>query len=912
MIYLYQTLTLASSFREKLRASIGVKAVLALLFTISICIPAARGMSPLQFKLVALPNSSTRVKANSKLVFLTQPLTSAVGKSLGSSVKVALENSDGKIETTASVSVTLQLVSPSGRGNLSGVTTVPTLNGIATFGALSVNTVGENYLLTANAAGFASISSDSFSITPASNGSVFNLPAQNQCDSQYDHYYENEPGVYAYWGLCEKEATKIGYDYLGQWPLLGGIAASPEIVAGPEDPLNDGETAAQAPDAEYKIENEGITLNKNAGSLAIWINGDAGAYALPVELFQAATSSGFVTSNVGIKVVRSGSSLCFLAVLTNSSAEPFQAEECGYTPYTWHRVALTWNSGLLVLYVDGYLRASHPYTGTLDDAVFTYQVFPGCCVTGKHLSLAKALISNEAWNSSQALSDYEPAIATPPASGVYVTTTQLGEIHKDVLGFADNNQNVSTGALTDALSAGIKAASFNSIRYAGGFGGIQADAGDWRHGTVECTQAAGKTQRAQNIETSNNIDVYVPEVTVPTGMSIGYTVNYGSNPPQCNAGGDPMVNGAALVQYANIEKKFGIKYWEIGNEQFAYGGSLIDLHTNPYLNGGSSLSTYPANEPSFYTDMKAVDPSIQIAVPAAVTSSINAMKNYEFPTLLHAKYDAVAFHTYPIEDPVSDGATLYQERVAAGTQIRGRLLAMQTQLLNAGKPKDAIWVTEWDGANSQVTWSKQTMGAVEPLFAATELAEFMQTGVQYATWWEQGMTDVCSGLNFDGTASQSYNWWSGCGNVGLVYTGPVMGVDEENVGLKPGDVTPAARGFQVLAESGIVAEGEHMVQTYTDTVGAPWLKAYAATHGDSYAVILINRDRDASHVVPVSMEGASSGSSATQWTYGRAQYDESYFGNWSAGPVTSTAGSWKGSYDVTLPPWSVNVVVFTK
>jgi hypothetical protein len=193
-----------------------------------------------------------------------------------------------------------------------------------------------------------------------------------------------------------------------------------------------------------------------------------------------------------------------------------------------------------------------------------------------------------------------------------------------------------------------------------------------------------------------------------------------------------------------------------------------------------------------------------------------------------------------------------------------------------------------------------------PMFATMQLAEFMQAGVRYATWFTQGMSDACLQVNYDSHGESAYNWWH-CGGLFLTYTGPVR--LEKPVGLKPGDLTPAARAFQLLSESGFVTEGEHMLRVVSDTQNAPWLVSYAATHGSSYAIILINRDRDESHVVPVSLAGKGAGASLRQWTYGRAQYDRSRSGDWSAAPVASAQGKWAKSFDAALPPWSVNVFV---
>jgi hypothetical protein len=229
-------------------------------------------------------------------------------------------------------------------------------------------------------------------------------------------------------------------------------------------------------------------------------------------------------------------------------------------------------------------------------------------------------------------------------------------------------------------------------------------------------------------------------------------------------------------------------------------------------------------------------------------------------------------------------------------------------LLNAGKSPDSIWVTEWNGdANGGALWSKQSMGAVMPLFATMELAEYMRAGVKYATWWAQGKSPACSQYYYDWNGETAYNWWP-CG--GLLLSYPGANPAEMVVGLKAGDITPIGRAFQVLSQSGFVREGEHMLETKTDTDNAPWLVSYAATHAGSYAVILINRDRDNAHTIPVTIAGKGSGGQVTQWTYGRAQYDQSQFGNWSAGPVRTTAASWTGSFRATLPPWSVTVLVF--
>lgn len=728
--------------------------------------------------------------------------------------------------------------------------------------------------------------------------SRFEVPAPNECQSNYDRFYEAEPGVYAYWALCEKSSPIQIYDYAGHWDLTAKKKTwgAGSIRGGAPGPVTDGETAASGTGADF-VQNQDILMNTHQGTIAGWVNAamtssDETALALSAVGHHSAVSIGLAAADT----------ICFTGSFTNAENAPYSLRKCGYAADSWHRVAFTWNNGTEQLYVDGIPVSEGHFTGNLDNRVFYYKLFPGCCAAAGKMTLAKMLVANQAWSAAEVARDFAPVFPPVPAGGVYVSASQLGTIHRDVLGYADNNQDISTTASLSALKAGLAQGGFTAVRYAGGYAGINADESNWHGGTTCVYGQPGATAPAQNNATNDKMDVFIPAVAQKLKLHIGYTVNYGSNPPACNAGGDPLANGASLVQYTNIAKHYGIKYWEIGNELFSKTTEL-DFHPNP--NTGSSYAAY---EPAFYDAMKAADPTIKIAVPIALNVYSWTTK-YSLPVVASARYDAIVYHHYPLIDPITDGATLYPERVASNVQLRGGFSALQTSLLNAGKSPEAIWVTEWNDEMDGDFWSKQTMGAVMPLFVVTQLAEYMQAGVEYATWWEQGMTGVCSADHYDKQGDSTYNWWK-CGNTSLIYTGQRTAAHETEVGLKMGDLAPAARGFQILSQSGFVTEGEHMVRTHSDVKNAPWLLSYAATHDKSFAVILINRDRDQSHIVPVRLEGIRAGASVKQWTYGRAQYDQTRRGNWAINPTVSTHGAWTGEFSATLPAWSVNVLVF--
>ncbi len=71
---------------------------------------------------------------------------------------------------------------------------------------------------------------------------------------------------------------------------------------------------------------------------------------------------------------------------------------------------------------------------------------------------------------------------------------------------------------------------------------------------------------------------------------------------------DLLAAAVAWVRYANLEKRYGVRYFEIGNE------SYLDTY-----DGGSRAEDYARDVVLFSRTMKAVDPSIKIGVNGPVT-----------------------------------------------------------------------------------------------------------------------------------------------------------------------------------------------------------------------------------------------------------------------------------------------------
>jgi hypothetical protein len=606
-------------------------------------------------------------------------------------------------------------------------------------------------------------------------------------------------------------------------------------------------------------------------------------------------------SSIALSTFSKADHIFFEGTLTAADGEKASINgACLGHPTEWQRVVFAWSDSNIQLFVDGKQQAEGPRPAALDDLLFYYRFFAPNGSAKRHMGIAKVVLANVAWPPSAVAADFLGSLRRPVPGGLLVTEEPLGTIHEDVLGFQDNNADIGDAAVRSALLKGLSAAGVRAVRYSSGAMGIDADTVDWRGG--DSCKARGQLRDAPHLRTGNDLASYFNEIVKPLSLHAGYVVNYGSNPPDCNDGGSPVINGADLVTFANVQRKLRIRYWEIGNEQYNGGASELDLHSNP-----ADGASYAGKESVFYDAMKARAPTIEIGVPLGL-GVYSWETNWTFPVLRMARYDAAIVHSYPMRDPISDGSTLYPERTASNLQrTTGWLLHVQTMLLNAGANPSNLWVTEWDGDVNGNRWSKQSLGAVMPLFATMQLANFMNAGVQYATWLEQGSSDGCYYYNFDDSASSSYSW-TGCGGTWMTYTGPVKG--EVPVGLRPGDLSPVGRAFQLLSLSGFVHEGEKMVRVIVDAKGAPWLAGYAATHEGSYAVILINRDRDRRNSVPVSFSSKVSGETVEQWTYGRQQYDGVRTGNWELPPTHLVHGRWSRSFEATLPPWSVNILVF--
>lgn len=128
-------------------------------------------------------------------------------------------------------------------------------------------------------------------------------------------------------------------------------------------------------------------------------------------------------------------------------------------------------------------------------------------------------------------------------------------------------------------------------------------------------------------------------------------------------GGDPQV-AAALVEYTNIKKKYGVTYWSIGNEPSIYtqlGYADYDYTTDNLNKDWRAIALA----------MKEVDPSIKLMGPEIhqwndsyeTTQKDSAGRDWmtEFLKANGDLLDVVTVHRYPMHAPSNDGPVTVQQ-----------------------------------------------------------------------------------------------------------------------------------------------------------------------------------------------------------------------------------------------------------
>jgi hypothetical protein len=414
------------------------------------------------------------------------------------------------------------------------------------------------------------------------------------------------------------------------------------------------------------------------------------------------------------------------------------------------------------------------------------------------------------------------------------------------VGMSVYDNNFTSPGLVDKL----KAAGVTALRFPGG---SYADLYHWQ--THSAT--AGTTIYLHHNDTFDN---FMTKNLLPAGAQAIITVNYGSNAAG-TAGGDPA-EAAAWVRYANIEKGWKIRYWEIGNEIGGNGyfgpGWEEDLHA-PYGKnrlGEAALSqtAYGKNALQFIAAMKAVDPTIKIGVGVDMPDSHPRTGDAALLREVRDKIDFVIVHWYP--------KTSATDLTVTG-DIKPQVAALREVIAKsagAAQRNIPLAITETNGGAS---------GPERALFATDT----------YLTWFEAGAFTVEWQEMHNGFLAEQ-------GEVPLdAPTGAYYGMQMASTAARPGDVLVEAQS------------------------SSPLLAVHAVKRRDGgVALVLINKHPSQPYLVNVNIRGAEPGTSGTRYDFGRANYTLN--SSWpSSGPSQSTLEGVGNKFSVTVAATSETVLL---
>jgi hypothetical protein len=345
--------------------------------------------------------------------------------------------------------------------------------------------------------------------------------------------------------------------------------------------------------------------------------------------------------------------------------------------------------------------------------------------------------------------------------------------------------------------------------------------------------------------------------------------NYGSGTP---------AEAAAWVQYANVTKGYGVKYWEIGNEIYGNGYYGADWETDNHAS--KSPATYAQNVIAYANAMKAVDPTIKIGAvltlpgnwpDSVVASGDSGDWNQIVLSAAGSAIDFVIVHFYP---PGSLGTSV----LTAPEQVPGELAQLRQEIdqyAGANGPSIQIAMTETDSNNYMDTQP----GA---LYAADTYLTALENGVFTVDWW-----DTHNGATAISTAPDGATDY---GDEGVLSSGTCVGSTCE-----PAVNTPFPPYYAISMLSKLGLPGDTMVNAGTDQ---QLVSAHAVRNADGdLSVMLINKDPANSYQVSLHYAGFTPSAAApVVYTYG----DE-------ATSITSAAQGTSGSQ--VLPPYSIETIV---
>jgi hypothetical protein len=388
----------------------------------------------------------------------------------------------------------------------------------------------------------------------------------------------------------------------------------------------------------------------------------------------------------------------------------------------------------------------------------------------------------------------------------------------------------------------------------------------------------------------STFDDFMQKVIIPNNLEVALTVNYGSN-SACNGGGDPAEAAAWVADV--VAKAYNVHHYTVGNE--VYGSWEYDLHSTRWNATTYAAAVGTATSGGYYQQMKAKDPSAQIGIV------VEDLASWDSIVMKNAAYDFVELHQYSQAPGAESDTNLLTK--APGV-ITAAIKAVRAELVAAGKSASTpIMLGEYNSVYTNP--GKQSISIVNGLFTGMTFGELLNNAVPLNTWYMAIGTGCGGGGDSSSTAGALYGWQN-FGSYDQVSDGWGTGACASGSQAVPyGTVLPS--GYAEQMASSFATPGNNMLSATVST-SLSNVRAYAASQGSGFSVMLFNLNETSSATVTVGVSNTAKTSfSASTVTYGKAQYDNSQNMEWSA-PVTQSLGTVSAPVSVTLPAWSMVVL----
>ncbi|MBE3010936.1 cellulose binding domain-containing protein [Microbispora sp. NEAU-D428] len=456
----------------------------------------------------------------------------------------------------------------------------------------------------------------------------------------------------------------------------------------------------------------------------------------------------------------------------------------------------------------------------------------------------------------------DPAQSPPPAppgqaGAVEITVNAnagLGTLHEAAYGA---NAAVWDPHMNDPEVARLyKRAHIAAVRYPGG------SYGDLYH--WETHTAPGGT-----VAPGTGFDQFMGTVRAAGAQAV-VIANYGTGTPE---------EAAGWVRYANVTKKYGVKFWEVGNELYGNGhyGATWEADDHP----DKSPAAYARTTLEFARAMKAVDPTIKVGavltIPGSwpdgvVAAGDSASWNHTVIPVVAPEIDFFTVHWYPgtsIPDTSGDVVGL----LASPPGLAEMLAQVRADVAALGGRDVPLALTE---VASNIGRNTHAAG----LFAADTYLTALENGVFTVDWF-----DTHNAVEKVGTIDGETDYQ----DIGFLSLGQCAdGVCEPPLNTP----FPSYHGIEILHTA--AGPGDGLVRAASDQ---PKVAVHAVRQaGGDLAVVMINRDPATAYPVRLRYTGFTpSGRAPVTYAFTRG----------ATGIVRAEQGD---AYARTLPPYSITTM----